>query len=37
MMLKTFFNRRAAKWDEIVEQDMTKLEQMSMRLNIKTG
>ena len=35
MKLKAFFNHRAANWDEITEQDTTKLEQMSQRLNIK--
>ena len=36
-MLKSFFNQRAASWDEISKQDMTKLEQMSRRLSIKPG
>lgn len=38
MILKTFFNQRAANWDEMTsERDMTKLEQMSQRLGIKPG
>ena len=37
-MLRTYFNQRAAIWDETVsERDPTKLEWMAGRLNIKPG
>lgn len=37
-MIRTFFNQRAANWDEtVVEKDETKLAQMAARLNIKRG
>ena len=37
-MLKAYFNQRAAIWDETVsEKDMTKLERMCQRLDIKPG
>ena len=35
-MIRTYFNQRAAIWDEIAsEKDITKLKQMARRLNIK--
>ncbi|MFC1985749.1 class I SAM-dependent methyltransferase [Chloroflexota bacterium] len=38
MMIRTYFNERAASWDEtIAEKDTTKLERMAERLNIKSG
>ena len=38
IMIRTYFNERAAIWDETAaEKDMTKLEQMAERLNIKPG
>lgn len=37
-MLRTFFNQMAATWDETVaEKDVTRLERMSQRLEIKPG
>ena len=37
-MIKAYFNQRAASWDETVaEKDISKLEQMAKRLNIKPG
>ena len=37
-MIKTYFNRKAAVWDETVaEKDEVKLELMAERLNIKPG
>ena len=38
MMIRQYFNQRAAVWDETVaEKDTTKLERMAKRLNIKPG
>ncbi len=37
-MIRTYFNQRAAIWDETSsETDMTKLERMAQRLNIESG
>ncbi len=37
-MIRTYFNQRAAIWDEAVaEKDITKLEQMAQRLDIEPG
>ena len=37
-MIRTYFNHKAATWDEIVaEKDETKLERMAARLNIRLG
>ncbi len=37
-MLRTYFNQRAAEWDETAsERDVTRLERMSERLDIKPG
>lgn len=37
-MSRAYFNRQAVAWDEIAsEQDMTKLKQMSQRLNVTPG
>ena len=37
-MTRTFFNQKAAIWDDIAsENDMTKLERMTQRLDIKPG
>jgi ubiquinone/menaquinone biosynthesis C-methylase UbiE len=37
-MTRTYFNQKAANWDETAsERDMTKLERMSQRLNIEPG
>jgi len=38
MMIRAYFNQRAAIWDETAsEKDTTKLKQMARRLNIKPG
>ena len=38
MMIREYFNQRAAIWDEsIAEKDVAKLERIAKRLNIKPG